>query len=214
MQLDPSQVKTFARRLWSSPVFDDLSRRSLLARLIKTVPEVQQVIEHSDDESDGSDEVLVVSVASYEERKLAFERLIKVEIPQNTKDIQVARSYGDLRENFEFKSAKEQQRVLMRRQSTMERELQKARPTEFKDAPTHIVAIGTVVEVVDAATGQPESYTILGAWDSDPHQRVISYLSGMAKALLGKAVGEIGQVPTESGEARDVTIAAIRRYAE
>ena len=214
VELDPSQVKTFARRLWASPVFDELSRRSLLARLIKVAPEVQHIIEHSDDDADGSDEVLVVSASSYLERQIAFENLIKVQIPQNTKDIQVARSYGDLRENFEFKSAKEQQRVLMRRQSTMERELQKARPTEFKDAPTHVVTIGTVVDITDVESGQTESYSILGAWDTDPQRKIVSYLSGMGKALLGKAVGEQGQVPTETGEMRMVTISGIRRYAE
>lgn len=211
--LDPSQVKTFARRLWSSPVFDDLTRRSLLARVIKAAPEVQDLIEHPDDDSDGSDEVLIVSQWSYDERQAAYEKLIKEEIPQNTKDIAIARSYGDLRENFEFKSAKEQQRVLMRRQKTMERELSKARTTDFKDAPTHVVSIGTVVTYQDD-TGAQETVTILGAWDTDPSRNIVSYLSGLGKALVGKAPGETVAIPTAEGPPRNVTIVSIRRFAE
>ncbi len=212
--LDPSQVKTFARRLWSSPVFDDLTRRSLLARVIKAVPEVQQIIEHPEDDNDGSDDVIIVSESSLEERQAAYEKLIKVEIPQNTKDISIARSYGDLRENFEFKSAKEQQRVLMRRQKVMERELQKARVSDFKDAPTHVVSIGTVVEFQYADSTGNEVVTVLGAWDTVPEKRIVSYLSGLGKALLGKAVGETAAIPTEDGGSRAATVSSIRRFAE
>jgi transcription elongation GreA/GreB family factor len=212
LQLDPSQAKTFARRLWMSQVFDELTRRSLLARIIKVVPEVQDIIEHPEDDRDHSDEVLVVSTWSFEQRQAAYDRLIKAEIPQNTKDIQLARSYGDLRENFEFKSAKEQQRVLMRRQRVMERELQKARPTDFKEAPTHVVSIGTVVDY-EGPDGAPESVTILGAWDSDPEKRIVSYLSGVARGLIGKPVGETCEIPTEDGGKRPVVIRGIRRYS-
>ncbi len=52
-------------------------------------------------------------------------------IQQNRQDIQIARSYGDLRENFEYKSSKEQQRVLMRQKSEAERDLARARGTDF-----------------------------------------------------------------------------------
>lgn len=214
LQLDPSQVKTFARRLWSSPVFDDLTRRSLLARVIKAAPEVQSIIEHTEDDSDGSEDILIVSTQSYLDRQAAYEKLVKEEIPQNTRDIAVARGYGDLRENFEFKSAKEQQRVLMRRQKVMEREIAIARQTDFKDAPTHVVSIGTVVEFQDPATGANETATILGAWDTEPSRGILSYLSGMGKALLGKATGETASLPSSDGSTREVVITSIRRFAE
>ena len=213
-QLDLSQVKTFARRLWSSPVFDDLTRRSLVARLIKVHSEVQDIIEHPEDTGDSADDVLVVSHWSHQERAKAFERLLKEEIPQNTKDIQIARSYGDLRENFEFKSAKEQQRVLMRRQKTMEREMDKARPTDFKEAPTHVVSIGTVVEIEDITSGRTEKVSVLGAWDTDPDKGIVSYLSGLGKRLVGRAPGETTDVPTPDGGHRTIRIVTIRRFAE
>ena len=213
-QLDPSQIKTFARRLWGSPVFDDLTRRSLLARVIKAAPEVQSIVEQTEDESDGSDDILIVSTQSYIDRQATYERLLKEEIPQNTRDIAIARGYGDLRENFEFKSAKEQQRVLMRRQKVMEREISIARQTDFKDAPTHLVSIGTVVEYRESPTAEIESVTLLGAWDSEPARGILSYLSGIGKALIGKAVGEVTTLPTSDGTPRGVTITSIRRFAQ
>ena len=213
-QLDPSQIKTFARRLWGSPVFDDLTRRSLLARVIKAAPEVQSIVEQTEDESDGSDDILIVSTQSYIDRQATYERLLKEEIPQNTRDIAIARGYGDLRENFEFKSAKEQQRVLMRRQKVMEREISIARQTDFKDAPTHLVSIGTVVEYRESPTAEIESVTLLGAWDSEPDRGILSYLSGIGKALIGKAVGEVTTLPTSDGTPRGVTITSIRRFAQ
>jgi transcription elongation GreA/GreB family factor len=213
-QLDPSQIKTFARRLWGSPVFDDLTRRSLLARVIKAAPEVQSIVEQTEDESDGSDDILIVSTQSYIDRQANYERLLKEEIPQNTRDIAIARGYGDLRENFEFKSAKEQQRVLMRRQKVMEREISIARQTDFKDAPTHLVSIGTVIEYRESPTAEIESVTLLGAWDSEPARGILSYLSGIGKALIGKAIGEVATLPTSEGTTRGVTITSIRRFAQ
>ncbi len=213
-KLDPSQLKAFARRLWSSPVYDDLTRRSLLARVIRVFPEVQQLIEHPEDDSDGSDSMLIVSHQSLEDRKKAFDHLITVEIPQNVKDIEIALGYGDLRENFEFKSAKEQQRVFARRRDVMERELEKARPSDFSDAPTHHVAIGTIVHLLDNASGGTQTFTILGAWDSVPDQGVISYLSVVAKALLTKVIGDVIDLPTEEGGKRSFTVQSIEKYAK
>jgi len=117
-------VRDAMRRLLLTPVFDDLKKRSLLARIVKLYPEMQWMITG---EAGEKEETLTVSWASLEKRKEEYEDLVNRQIPQNTKDIATARSYGDLRENFEFKSAKEQQRVLMRRRAEAERDLSRAR---------------------------------------------------------------------------------------
>ena len=73
-------------------------------------------------------------------------------IPENSKEIGVARSYGDLRENFEFKAAKEMQAVLMRRKSELETALHNARGTAFEspdtsqDVQTYYQSAGTSAE--------------------------------------------------------------------
>ncbi len=161
------------------------------------------------------DEALIVSWGSLEKKKEELEDIINVKIPQNKKDIQIAREYGDLRENFEYKSAKQQQAVLLRMQAKYERELRHARGTDFTDAPTDKVGIGTIVEIQDLSDQSRDTYTILGAWDGDVEKNIIAYLSETAKALIGKQVGDELDVPTETQSVnRKVKIVSIKGYAQ
>ncbi|MDD5199304.1 MAG: GreA/GreB family elongation factor [Terrimicrobiaceae bacterium] len=195
---DPVVVRDAVRKLKLTTVFDDLNKRSLLARIIKLHPGVQTMITGEQEESRSAS--LVVSWASLDRRREEYEDLINRQIPQNTRDISIARDYGDLRENFEFKSAKEQQRVLLRRRSEMERELELARGTNFEDVDTSRVSIGSSVVLSDPATGAVEEYHILGAWDGAPERNIVSYQAGIGQALIGRAAGESVQVPTEHGD--------------
>src|SRR4029077_1238073 len=102
-----------------------------------------------------------------------FEELVRAKIPENTKEIALARSYGDLSENFEFKAAKQMQSVLMRRKAELEQMLHNARGTSFENADTSRVSIGTIITVRDVKTNSDEAYTILGAWDGDPDRHII-----------------------------------------
>jgi transcription elongation GreA/GreB family factor len=96
-----------------------------------------------------------------------------------------------LRENHEYKAAKEMQKLLMRRKSELESQLVRARGTDFANAKTDVVSIGTLVQVTDLNDGnRAEQFTILGAWDSDPEKGVISYLTPVAQSLLNKKPGE------------------------
>src|SRR5205823_9270753 len=140
-------------------------------RMIRVHPELQSLLRV---ETGEKQEALIVSWESLERRKNEYEDLITKKIPENTKEIGIARSYGDLRENFEFKAAKEMQRVLMRRKAEMEQQLSRARGTNFENPDTTQVSIGTAVTLKDPADGSVETYTILGAWDSDPAHHVIS----------------------------------------
>lgn len=203
------QVRNFARQLMLTTAIDQMGKRSLLARFIKVYPEIEELINERASKEE-PDVALLVSWKSLAEKKEAYKQLVSVEIPKNREDISIARSYGDLRENFEYKSAKEYARVLARRKYEMERDLQRAKPTEFAEATTDKVTLGTRVTLLDLATGTPEEYTILGAWDTDVANNIISYLSGTASAILNKTVGgEVELTTEESGTNRSVRITAI-----
>ncbi len=209
---DEDELRRFARRILNTPVLDELTRRSLMGRIIKARPEMEQLMEEGAATQDAS---LIVSWESLEKRKHDLEDLVKHKIPQNKKDIQIAREYGDLRENFEYKSARQQQAVLLRMQSKYERELRHARGTDFTDAKTETVGIGTIVDLEDVSSGARVTYTILGAWDGDPTQHVLSYLSGVAKAIIGKAVGSEADLPTEDLHVtQKVRITGIRAFKQ
>jgi len=197
---EPGLARDAMRRLMLSPVFDELTKRSLMARIIKLYPELQSLI--GGEQTEEKSESLVVSWSSLQRRKTELEELINKKIPENSREIGVARSYGDLRENFEFKAAKEMQAVLMRRKAELERDLHRARGTGFESPDLSQVSIGTVVTLRDADSGEEETYTILGAWDGDPERAIISYQTAIGQALLGRRLGEIVELNTAEDTGR------------
>ena len=200
---DVATARDWMRRLQLSHLFDELTKRSLLARLVKVYPELESMITGAQPVS-GEEKVasLIVSWSSLEKRKAEYEELVKTKIPENTREIALARSYGDLSENFEFKAAKQMQSVLMRRKTELEQMLHNARGTSFENVDTSRVSIGTIVTLRSAETNKEETYTILGAWDGDPDRNVISYQTAIGQALLGHEIGEAISLNTEHGSAQ------------
>jgi transcription elongation GreA/GreB family factor len=180
-------IKDLTRALQLSPSFDDMDKRSLLARIVKSYPAIQVLISGDQTKQEA---LLLVSWESLERRKNEYRELVEKKIPANSKEIALARSYGDLSENHEYKAAKEMQKLLMRRKADLETQLVRARGTDFASVRTDVASIGTIVQATDLATNQPEHFTILGAWDSDPEKDVVSYLSPVAQSLLGHKVGD------------------------
>lgn len=180
-------IKDLTRALQLSPCFDDMDKRSLLARIVKTYPAVQSMISGEQSKQETN---LLVSWESLERRRNEYGELVQKKIPANSKEIAIARSYGDLRENHEYKAAKEMQKVLMRRKAELEQQLVRARGMEFTNAKTDQVNLGTRVRVTELNNKHQESFTILGAWDSDPEHGIISYLTPVGQALLNRKLGE------------------------
>jgi len=204
---DAAIARDAMRRLQLSPLFDELTKRSLLARFVKLYPELESVITGAQPQE--KDAPLIVSWSSLERRKTEYEELVKKKIPENTKEIGIARSYGDLRENFEFKAAKQMQSVLMRRKTELEQMLHNARGTSFENVDTSRVSIGTIVTLRNVETHEEETYTILGAWDGDPDRHIISYQTAIGQALLGHRIGETISLNAEQGVAQ-FTIVSIQ----
>jgi len=199
---DVGLARDALRRLQLSPLFDELTKRSLLARVVKVFPDLESMIAGSQPQEKAAP--LVVSWSSLEKRKGEYEELVNKKIPENIKEIALARSYGDLSENFEYKAAKQMQAVLVRRRSELERALQNARGTAFENPDTSRVSIGTIVTVRDKTSKKQETYTILGAWDGDPDRHIISYQTAIGQALLGHKTGETVTLP--NGEFEIISI--------
>jgi len=196
---DVATARDWMRRLQLSHLFDELTKRSLLARLVKVYPELESMITGAQTQDETAS--LIVSWSSLEKRRAEYEELVRTKIPENTKEIALARSYGDLSENFEFKAAKQMQSVLMRRKAELEQMLHNARGTSFENVDTSRVSIGTIVTLREAETNKEETYSILGAWDGDPDRHIISYQTAIGQALLGHEVGETISLSAEDGSA-------------
>ena len=208
--MDLNEVRNFARRLLDCPVFGELEKKSLMARIIKVRPETVELV--SGVNATRREEPLLVSWESLEKKKQELQELIREKIPQNKEDVKIARSYGDLRENFEYKSAKDMEKFLNHRRSALELEISLARGTDFKGADTKTVNIGTVVALIDE-DGKEQKITVLGAWDSNPDKKEVSYMSEVGKALMGLSVGDDAKVrDVETEQMRTLTIKSISAY--
>ena len=133
---------------------------------------------------------LLVTRASFERKSQDLKRLIDVDIPENSKEIGVAMSKGDLRENAEYKAALEKQEMLKVAASRMKEEVQQAQIFNENEVKTDRISFGTRTHLRNLKTGQEEVYVILGPWESNPARNVISYLSPLGMALWDHRPGE------------------------
>ena len=211
--LPENNVRAFVKRLLATPAIDDLTRRSLLARAIKTHDYVQDMVSGTSEPAQ-RETIVFVTAASLERKKAELADVVQKQIPDNTKQIAIARGYGDLSENFEFKSAKQMQAFLLARKRQLERDISSARVADFSTVDVSSVAMGTVARVRFADGGEGE-VTVLGAWDSDPAKMVLSYLSEAAQGLLGRKPGDEVFVPCENAETlRPATLIGVRPWEE
>ena len=192
--------RAFMGRIKESSAFDEMDRRMILGRVIKLYPELESEMKARDDEEDNAPpRMRVTSPRSFRERQLQLRKLINEDIPKNSKEIALARSYGDLRENFEFKAAKEMQAVLLSREAELVAMLDEVTPADFSIFPHDRVGVGTGV-TTEYENGRQETFYILGDWDRDEELGIISSTTKMAEALLGQPVDATVRVPAEDGE--------------
>jgi transcription elongation factor GreA len=205
---DPETARDLANALLLNQGFEELTKKSLLARFIKIFPSIQTLVAS---EADSKEEQLLVSRESYERKREEYELIKSKKIPENSKAIAEAREHGDLKENSEYKMAKQDQLVLAAQKSLLEKELGRARITDFSEAATDQVSVGSVVDV--STGGKKVRFTLLGVWDSVPDKNIISYKTPLGLALLSKKVGDTVKVKIGSSE-EAYTINSITRYVD
>lgn len=114
--------------------------------------------------------------------------------------IKLARSYGDLSENSEYDSAKEEQAFVEGRIMQLEKMLRNAEIIDEDTGDNDVVTVGKKVTFIELPDGEEEEYTIVGSAESDPAEGKISNDSPLAKSILGKKLNDIVVVNTPAGE--------------
>lgn len=114
--------------------------------------------------------------------------------------IKIARDFGDLSENAEYDSAKEDQAFVEGRISTLESMIRNAVIINANDLSNDTVRLGTTVTFVEVPDGDKESYTIVGSAEADPLEGRISNDSPIAKSMIGRTTGDRVKVLTPGGE--------------
>jgi transcription elongation factor GreA-like protein/transcription elongation GreA/GreB family factor len=112
-----------------------------------------------------------------------------VEMVENAREIEAARALGDLRENSEFKFAQERRARLQAELKTLSDQLNRARIITKEDIHPNEVGVGSIVEVADGE-GKTVRYSILGPWDANPDDNILSFHSKFAQAMMGRKKGE------------------------
>lgn len=124
-------------------------------------------------------------------RKLREELVrLKEERPKISRDIEVAREHGDLSENAEYHAAKERQGMVEARIKDLEDKLSRAEIIDPSKLSGTKVRFGATVTLINVATDEEVTYRIVGAEESDLNQGSISISAPLARALIGKEVGD------------------------
>jgi len=133
---------------------------------------------------------LLVTEKYYYQKQEELKHILDVEIPENSKEIGAARELGDLKENAEYKAGKERQQLLNINVGKIRDELEKAVIFNPRDLDTSKISFGTEVVLLNQQNGKTETYRIFGPMESNPSEKVLSYLSPFGSRLLNHTVGE------------------------
>jgi transcription elongation factor GreA len=147
-----------------------------------------------------TEKVFPMTAAGKEKLEQELEMLKTVKRKEVVERIKIARSFGDLSENSEYDSAKEEQAFVEGRITTLENMIRNAKIIEEGELTTDAVSLGRTVTFVELPDGDEESYTIVGSAEADPFEGKISNDSPIAKSLMGKKVGDEVSVQTPGGE--------------
>lgn len=147
-----------------------------------------------------TEKVFPMTLAGKEKLEQELEHLKSVKRKEVVERIKIARSFGDLSENSEYDSAKEEQAFVEGRITTIENMIRNAKIIKEDELATDAVALGRSVTFIELPEGDEETYSIVGSAEADPFEGKISNDSPIAKSLMGKKVGDEVTVQTPGGE--------------
>ena len=140
-----------------------------------------------------------ITKKGYENLKAELARFRKVERPKNIRDIAEAREHGDLRENAEFKAAKERQQFIDTRMAELEYKLGDAQVIEVTAGISETVVFGATVRLLNLESEEEKLYTLIGQEEADLKNGSISVQSPIGRALISHRVGDIVKVNRPAG---------------
>ena len=177
--LTEEQAAQAAATIEKTTAFQDYQREPLLNAIYLKFPELR--VEEQ--------QPLYATPEAISAKRVELKTLLEEEIPTNRKAIEEARELGDLRENFEYKSARQRHEYLASRAAALDGELERARPIDPSAVTGNEVVIGSRV-ALKGPKGAKRSITILGPWNSEPEKDILSNESELAMSLLGLKKGD------------------------
>ena len=136
----------------------------------------------------------------YTDLEAELKRLKGVDRPNIIAAIAEARSHGDLSENAEYSAAKEKQSFIEGRIQELEAVISRAQVIDPSQIKGDIIRFGATVVVADEDSNEEKEYQIVGDYEADIEKNRISLSSPLAKALIGKEVGDISEYMAPGGK--------------
>ena len=166
---------------------DGVIKTQLRNKILEKYPDYKF---HTTEEKSAAPKGMLVTAKKLEEKRALQDKMEKIDIPAIAKEVAEAKEKGDLKENAEYIAAKEAQHKLGNDLKRLQEELARAVIFDPTTATSSLVSFGTKVTLLDKTSNKEEVYTILGPWESDPENGVISYMSPFGNAILDHKVGD------------------------
>ncbi|MBN2582343.1 MAG: GreA/GreB family elongation factor [Planctomycetes bacterium] len=164
----------------------DLITRTHAKLFLKTVPPWE-------------DDAIYTTATGLQRHQQEFAHLVNIKMAANAKAIGEAAAFGDLSENAEFTAALEERNLLTEKAARMEADLKAAKLISAEMVNVDHVTVGSAVVARDVATGESETLSFLGPWDSAPQEKIYSYKSPLAMAFMGGKIGDTVELSVDSG---------------
>lgn len=144
-------------------------------------------------------ETFPLTLAGKEKLEVELKRLVTEERPAVVKAIEEARSHGDLSENADYDAAKDRQGYIEARISEIQGQLASAQVINVSEIQAENIVFGATVKVLDIDTDKEMQYQIVGVPEADVDKGKISVASPIARALIGKFIGDQADVKAPGG---------------
>lgn len=201
--LDKAGARELKERVEAATGLPPATRTTILTHLRGAHPEI--FVESA---KPWEEDVFYTTESGLTRRQGELDHLVQNKLPEVAKQIGEAASHGDLSENAEYTAALEKRDQITSNATRIESELARAKVIEPEMTRTEFVNVGTRVTMRDLDSGRETVYAFLGAWDSDPDKRILSYKAPLALAFMGRRVGETVEYGDE-GERQRWEIVAI-----
>lgn len=192
--LKPEEQKKLSKTIRRMTNVKDSTRAKLLSNLEREEKDQEETETYF-----WEGKVIYSTKENIERKNEEYQELISEKIPENRQAIKEARAQGDLSENAEYEAALEERDLLLSKARTLEKKLEQARELEQAPIQEDRVQPGTSVQVQNLTEDKRETYKILGPWDGDTSQNIISYETPLAKGMLGAEEGETLEISIPSG---------------
>lgn len=153
-----------------------------------------------------AEKVYQMTQEGLERLEAELEELKLVKRPEVVERIKTAREYGDLSENSEYESAKDEQAFIEGRISTLESMIRSAEIVNSSSVAKNVVVLGKRVSILTEGEDEEETYQIVGTAEADPFSGKISNESPIARALIGRKKGDLVKVELPNGTEMNVKI--------